>query len=315
MKITIAIVGPTASGKTAFATQLAEKVNGEIVCMDSTTVYRGFDIGSAKPTKAEQARIPHHLLDILDPNEPFSAYHFVQHADEIISSIHDRGKLPIIVGGTYFYLRALQFGMYQSPVIPAETIENLEKEYFEDDVLNTTKMHADLKKLDPEAALAIHPNDRYRLVRALSILRTTNERPSQLKIPARSPAQAERLWMKYALCQSRHQLNQAVVNRAERMLQDGLVAETKALLEKSPQARALQSVGYSEAVGFHLKRLTEKQLRNEIIEKTRQLAKRQITWLRSDPEIRYVDFRDLERVQLEIINLQAALGEEKSCAQ
>src|SRR4051812_1031586 len=124
----IAIVGPTASGKTGFAVELAEKIGGEIISMDSTAVYRGFDIGTAKPTREEQARVPHHLIDLLHPEEPFSAYHFVQHADEKISEIQSRQKVPIVVGGTYFYLRALQHGMYNATVVPAETIESIERE-------------------------------------------------------------------------------------------------------------------------------------------------------------------------------------------
>jgi tRNA dimethylallyltransferase len=303
----IAIVGPTASGKTGFAVELAQKINGQIICMDSTTVYRGFDIGTSKPTAADRSKVPHHLVDILEPNEPFSAYHFVQFADEIIDKIHAEGRIPIIVGGTYFYLRALQHGMYPTPVIPAEVIENLEKEFFEDETLNTSRMHGELKERDPKAADTIHPNDRYRLLRALATLRTTNEKPSELKPQARSETQRKRIWMKYALLLSRHTLNQNILRRAERMLHEGLVEETRSLKERFPQARPLQSIGYAETCLFLNKKLTEKQLRNEIIEKTRQLAKRQTTWLRSDPEVRYVDFRDLARVQLEVENLRSAL--------
>jgi tRNA dimethylallyltransferase len=306
----IAIVGPTASGKTGFAVELAQKINGQVICMDSATVYRGFDIGTSKPSAADRQKVTHHLVDILDPNEPFSAYHFVQYADEIIDKVHAEGRVPIIVGGTYFYLRALQHGMYPTPVIPAEVIENLEKEFFEDETLNTARMHEELKKKDPKSAEVIHPNDRYRLLRALAILRTTDEKPSELKPQVRSETQRKRIWMKYALLLSRHTLNQNILRRAERMLHDGLVEETKRLMERFPQARPLQSIGYAESCLFLNKKLTEKQLRNEIIEKTRQLAKRQTTWLRSDPEIRYVDFRDLSRVELEVGNLTFALGAE-----
>ena len=306
-QLCIAIVGPTASGKTTFAIEMAQRLSGEIVCMDSTTVYRSFDIGSAKPTPAEREKAPHHLLDVLDPGEPFSAYHFVQRADEIITEITERNKIPIIVGGTYFYLRALQNGMYPTPLIPAETIEAVEKDYFEDEKLNTVKMHAELKKNDPKAAETIHPNDRYRLVRAIAILRTSKDLPSELKPVPRTPEQESRLWLKYAMAVSRHTLNQAIVRRTEKIIQEGLVEETRGISEKYPNARALQSIGYLESSLFLKKQLTEKQLRNEIIEKTRQLAKRQTTWLRSDHEIRYVDFRDFDRVQLEVENLKSAL--------
>lgn len=306
-KLAIAVVGPTASGKTGFAVEIATKLGGEIVCMDSTTVYRGFDIGTSKPTALDREKVPHHLLDILAPTEPFSAYHFVQHADEIMTEIQNRGKIPVVVGGTYFYLRALQHGMYQTAVIPAETIEGIEREFFEDETLNTAKMHAELKSKDEASAATIHPNDRYRLLRALAILRTTGELPSQLKPSHQSEPQRERLWIKYAIAMSRHSLSNNIVRRTEKMILAGLVEETRKLKEAHPHARPLNSIGYAESMQFLDKKLTEKQLRNEIIEKTRQLAKRQITWLRSDPEVRYVDFRDVERVILEVNNLTFAL--------
>ncbi len=307
-ELAIAILGPTASGKTKLAVQLANRLNGEIVCMDSTTVYRGLDIGSSKPSSEELSQAPHHLVDIANPNEPFSAFHFVQLADKTVSEIISRGKLPIIVGGTYFYLRALQFGMFELPTIANEAVEALEKEFCEDDKVNTAKMHEELKKKDPKAAETIHPNDKYRLLRALAILRTTKELPSQLKPVPFSEEQKNRLWMKYAVTLSRHALNQAIVNRTEKMLTAGLVKETQALLDKYPDARCLNSIGYSEAKAFLKKQITEKQLRNEIIEKTRQLAKRQVTWLRSDPEVRFIDFRDHDRVCLEVDNLKFVLN-------
>jgi tRNA dimethylallyltransferase len=306
-RLCIAILGPTAAGKSAFAIDVAEKLGGEIVCMDSTTVYRGFNIGSSKPSPQDQEKCKHHLIDVSDPNEPFSAGHFVQLANDIIDDISSRNKLPIIAGGTYFYLKALQHGMYPTRVISADVIDQLEREFFDDETPNGSKLHKELKSIDPEAAAQIHPNDRYRLVRALALFRTTGELPSSLKAVPLSENQKDRLWVKYALILSRHALNQNVVKRTEDMLQNGLLEEARGLLEKYPRARALQSIGYSECVQFLQKKITEKQLRNEIIEKTRQLAKRQTTWLRSDSEIRFIDTRDLGRVQLEIENLSFAL--------
>lgn len=310
-QLCLAIVGPTASGKTGFAVEVAEAIGGEILCMDSTTIYKGFDIGSSKPTAKERERVPHHLLDILEPTEAFSAYHFVQQAEDIIREVQSRGKTPIVVGGTYFYLRALQHGMYPGQVIPAEVIESIEKEFFDDETLNTKRMHDALKAKDPASAQAIHPNDRYRLLRALAVVRTTGQLPSQLKPATLSEAQSKRIWMKYAMAVARNALGTAIQRRTERMLKEGLVEETRQLNEKYPGARALQSIGYSEAMQFLQKKLTEKQLPLEIIEKTRQLAKRQTTWLRSDAEIRYVDFRDVPRVKLEVENLTVALDLQK----
>jgi tRNA dimethylallyltransferase len=309
MKLCIAILGPTASGKSEFALELAKKLSSEIVCMDSATVYRGLDIGSSKPTLQAQKEVPHHLLDILDPEEGFSAFHFVEQADLAIQTLNEKNKIPLVVGGTYFYLRALQHGMYQIPFIPPENIDALEKEYFEDDVLNLSRMHSDLKKWDPASAEVIHPNDRYRLLRTLAIIKTTGELPSRLKPAPRTEAQSQRIWIKYALCVSRNTLNQNIVERTEKMIQEGLIEETRKIWEKNPKARALQNIGYQEAVQVLQRKLTEKQIRNEIIEKTRQLAKRQITWLRSDSEVRFIDKRDVDRVILEINNLAYALKE------
>jgi len=311
-KLAIAIVGPTASGKSGFALKLAQVLGGELVCMDSATVYRGFDIGSSKPTKEDQGHVPHHLLDILDPDENFSAFDFVQKAEAAILDIQKRGKIPIVVGGTYFYLRALQKGMYPQANIPAEVLEQIDTEFFEDEAVNTTKMHAALAEKDPESAKQIHPNDRYRLQRALAIIRTTNTLPSQLKPAHLSDEQAKRVWMKYAMAISRHTLSANIVRRTDEMIRDGLTAETKALREKYPSSRPLSSIGYAESCAFLDGKLNDKQLRNEIIEKTRQLSKRQITWLRSDSEIRYIDDRDLDRVLLEVSNLRFAMGEIKT---
>ncbi len=307
--LALALVGPTASGKTKLAIEIAKAIGGEIVCMDSTTVYKKFDIGSSKPTKEEQAEIPHHLIDILEPEENFSAGHFVDRAQKAIDGIVSRGKTPIVTGGTYFYLRALQYGMYPTPVIPTETIDAIEAEYFnEEDGTDTLKMHEELKKKDPPSAEKIHPNDKYRLLRALAVLRTTGELPSKLKPVPTSEDHASRLWLKYSVAISRHTLNQSIVLRTDQMLLGGLKQEVQAIREKWPKARALESVGYAETCKFLDKKIDEKGLRNEIIEKTRQLAKRQVTWVRSDAELRFIDSRDVARVQKEVDNLRHVLA-------
>ncbi len=303
----LALLGPTASGKSEFALELAERLNGEIVCLDSTTIYKGFDIGSAKPTKEQQERVPHHLLDILEPNEDFSAGQFVDRALTVIEDIAKRGKIPFVVGGTYFYLRALQHGMYPIPLIPEEVVESVEKQYAVEDSFDTAKMHEDLQKADPKAAATIHPNDKYRVVRALSIIRHTGKKPSEMEPAHKTATQAGQLWLKYSMAISRHALGAQIVTRTDAMIRSGLVEETKKLLEKYPASRALQSVGYAEACLFIGQKITEKQLRNEVIEKTRQLAKRQLTWIRSDPEVRFVDSRDGDRVAKEVENLTFVL--------
>lgn len=307
MNLTLAILGPTASGKTEFAIGLAERLNGEIVCLDSTTVYRELEIGTSKPTAVERGRVPHHLLDLLSPDEPFSAYHFVEEAERVIEDIQVRGKIPLVVGGSYFYLRALQHGMYPDTLVPPQVIESIEAEFADDDRLDSQKLHGALLEVDPVAAERIHPNDRYRLVRALGIWRSTGKRSSELKPERLGPNQATRIWLKYAMVRSRRELNNAIVQRTEAMIASRLVDEVKALTAKYPKGRALECIGYKEVTRFLNREITDKQLRSEIIENTRRLAKRQITWLRSDPEIHFIDSRDTDRVVLEVENLRFAL--------
>ncbi|MCB0417409.1 MAG: tRNA (adenosine(37)-N6)-dimethylallyltransferase MiaA [Bdellovibrionales bacterium] len=311
MKLCLAILGPTASGKSELALELAQALGGEIVCLDSVTVYRHFEIGAAKPAAVDRKQVPHHLLDIMDPNDEFSAFDFVKRADATLSEIHNKGKVPIIVGGTYFYLRALQNGMYPGDKVPPEIVESVENSYVDGEDWLTEKMHADLKAVDPQAAEKIHPKDRYRLVRALSLWKHLGTPPSKLQPELISAAQKDRLWMKYAIALPRHRLVDRVAARTFKMVEGGLLEETQKLLDQFPKARALSSVGYAEAVA-HLKSGSndKKALCNAIIEKTRQLAKRQITWIRSDPEIRFVAPGDIGRIRLEFNNLKYVLDEE-----
>ena len=303
----IAILGPTASGKSAFAIELATRLKGEIVCLDSSTVYRGLNIGTSKPSKSDREKVPHHLVDILNPDENFSVYHFVEQADKTITEIVSRGKVPIVVGGTYFYLRALQHGMYPNVFVSTVELESIENEYTLDETIDSQRMHSDVKSQDPASAEKIHPNDRYRLVRALAVIKHHKQRPSELKPEKISEGQSLRVWMKYAMAVSRRTLTNNITRRTEAMILSGLVDEARALLNQFPKTRSLSCIGYNEAARFLSNEITDKQLRNEIIEKTRQLAKRQITWLRSDPEIRYVDSRDGDRINLEFENLKYAL--------
>ncbi|MEZ4750562.1 MAG: isopentenyl transferase family protein [Bdellovibrionota bacterium] len=152
MNICLAILGPTASGKSELALEIAESIGGEIVCLDSVTVYRHFELGAAKPSAEDRKRIAHHLLDIMDPEDEFSAFDFVKQADAALSAIHAKGKIPIVVGGTYFYLRALQNGMYPGDKVPPEIVDAVENAYLDGEEWLTDKMHADLKAVDPQAA-------------------------------------------------------------------------------------------------------------------------------------------------------------------
>ncbi len=298
----IAIIGPTASGKSKLAMDLAINLKGEILCLDSTSIYKGFDIGSDKPSSEDQKKVPHHLIDILDPKDTFSAHHFVEQALAKIQEIIDRKKTPMIVGGSYFYLRALQHGMYSGVEVPSSMVESIEEEFIEKD------LYAAVIEADPALQGKIHPNDRYRLIRALSIFRATGKKPSELKPDRISDVQKNLLWTKYAIAISRHELTQQIMNRTDGMLRKGWVEEAKGLYQKFPDSRAFDTIGYAQLKKFMKGEINEQTMRNEIIDKTRGLAKRQITWLRSDPEVRYVDHRDTERILFELNNLKVAMG-------
>jgi len=303
----LALLGPSASGKTALSLELADKLNAEIIALDSTTPFKEFNIGTSKPDLLSRKKIPHHLIDILSPSDPFTAFDFVKKADEAISDIFARRKLPMIVGGTYFYLKGLQHGMYAIPPVDPSIVEGLEKE-FEDLEQPLQAMHQALQAADPVSAQSIHPHDRYRMIRALAIFRATGKKASELNLAHPTNKQDRRLWVKYALLRSRHDLTHLITQRTDLMLAQGLIEEVKNLRDKYPTAKALSSIGYAECVKYLNHEIDQKQLRNEIIEKTRQLAKRQMTWLRSDPEIRFIDSRDKERMILEVSNLRYALS-------
>jgi tRNA dimethylallyltransferase len=304
-RIILAILGPTASGKTGFAIEVAQAIGGEILCVDSTTVYRNFDIGTSKPTQAQRNEVPHHLLDILSPNEPFNASDFVLKAKAQIEDISARGKVPLLVGGSYFYLRALQNGMYPTGGYDENILEEITEEFSNGEELDFTRLHGELERLDPTSAKSIHPNDQYRLVRAVATARA-GRTPSTLQ--AEGGLGPDWLWVKYAMALSRKWIWNGIATRTQQMLEAGLVEETRKLLESYPKAKLLGSIGYAETVRFLRKEINEGQLQKEITENTRKLLKRQTTWLRSDPELRFIDPRDGARVKLEVSNLQSVLG-------
>lgn len=305
--IVLSLLGPTASGKSDFAVRLAERLDGEILNLDSTSVYRHFDVGSSKPEKALLERVPHHLVDALEPSETFSAARFVDLALEAAQSVLARKRTPIFVGGTYFYLRALQHGMYPVPEVADEFMEKLEAEFPEDAPDASVALHAAVAAVDPATAELRHRNDRYRLLRALAIYRVGGKPASQLS-PEKPAATKDWLWLKYGMAVPRPRLHQRITARTDNMIAKGLVDETRRIRERWPDAPALKSIGYAEALRVLDGTLDRKQLATEIVEKTRQLAKRQMTWLRSDAEVRFVDDRDEERIVTEWTALGAAMG-------
>jgi len=279
----IAVVGPTASGKSALALQLALERGGEIVSCDSLQVYRGLDIGSAKPSRAEQAIIPHHLIDIVDPDQPFSAADYARLAREALAGIRERRRLAVVVGGTGLYLRALLQGMFEGPSRDEALRRRLEG-------LATRRgeaaLHRLLARVDPTAAQRITPGDRVRVIRALEVFRLTG-RPLSAHF-GRPTAGLTGFSVKVVgLAPDRGRLRLAVERRTEEMWERGLLAEVRGLQASGygTDLRPLKAIGYRQAVAVTEGRLSEAAARHDMVTETMRYAKRQMTWFRHQAEV------------------------------
>ena len=284
----VAVAGPTGSGKSALALSLASALGGEIVNYDSVQVYRGLDIGSAKTPPAERLGVPHHLIDILEPHEELTAGAYARLARPLLTEIASRGKLPVLVGGTGFYLRALLAGLSPAPERDAALRDRLSTLAER----RPAALHRLLRRLDPEAARRIHPNDCQKLIRAVELARAQ-------RLP-RDPLTGFRI-VKIGLNPDRQLLYQRINQRTEQMFASGLLEETEALLQTglSPNAKPLQTLGYKQAVQVLARTLPLEHAIAECQTKTRQYAKRQLTWFRSEPDITWLQgFGDEPHLQL-----------------
>ena len=280
----ILIVGPTAVGKTEIAIQLAERLNGEIVSADSRLFYRGMDIGTAKPTSEEQARVPHHLIDIANPDEVLSLAVFQQKAHELIADIHTRNKLPFLVGGTGQYARAVTQGWTPPEVEPDERLRD-ELGRMKDEK-GISWLHDKLKSLDPEAAEKIDARNFRRTIRALEVIMTTGKKFSEQRGQSDSPYHLVTI----GLTRPREELYQRVDARIEMMFANGFIDEVKFLLEKgySPSLPTMSAIGYRECVSVIKGELTEEQAKVQIRRATRVYVRRQANWFKeSDPNIHW----------------------------
>ena len=280
----ILIVGPTAVGKTEFAIQLAERLNSEIVSADSRLFYRGMDIGTAKPTREEQGRVPHHLIDIANPDEILSLAVFQQKAREAIADIHTRNKMPFLVGGTGQYIRAVTEGWNPPEVEPDERLRSeLEKLKDENDIY---WLHERLKGLDPLAAEKIDPRNYRRTIRALEVIMTTGRRFSEQRGQSESPYHL----ITVGLTRPRAELYERVDQRIDAMFANGFLEEVKSLLAKgySPSLPTMSAIGYRECVRVINGELNEEQAKAEIKRATRIFVRRQANWFKeSDPNIKW----------------------------
>lgn len=280
----ILIVGPTAVGKTELAIQLAETLNGEIVSADSRLFYRGMDIGTAKPSPAEMARAPHHLIDIVNPDETLSLAVFQQQAREIIADIHKRGKLPFLVGGTGQYVRAVTEGWNPPEVVPNESMRNILEKMREE--RGKEWLYEALNSLDPEAAEKIDARNYRRTIRALEVIFTTGRKFSAQRGQGDAPYHLVTI----GLMRPRMELYQRVDERIETMFAAGLLDEVKGLLDKgySPSLPSMSAIGYRECVGVIKGELTAEQAKAEMKRITRVFVRRQANWFKeSDPRIHW----------------------------
>jgi tRNA dimethylallyltransferase len=285
----LVLTGPTGSGKSAWAMRLAAQLPIEIISVDSAQVYRGMDIGTAKPGAADRARVPHHLLDIRDPAERYSAGDFVADASAALQAIHARGRLPVLVGGTLLYLRALLRGMAALP--PAEPAVRAQLD-LEARARGWPALHAELAGIDARAAERIHPNDPQRIQRALEVYRLTGRSISHFQAQTQPPLAGVQ-WLRYALIPgNRAQHAQHLARRFSQMLAAGLLAEVRALFERGDldaQLPAIRAVGYRQLWDYCAGACDLERATALAVTATAQLAKRQLTWLRSEPGFQALD--------------------------
>jgi tRNA dimethylallyltransferase len=278
------LTGPTASGKSALSFALAERLGAEILSLDSMAVYRGMDIGTAKPSHAERTRVPHHLVDLIEPNVEFSIADYVAAAHAAIEQIQERGRIALFVGGTPLYLKALLRGLFVGPVANWEFRRRM------DDFANEqgdSALHARLAEIDPNAAARRHANDRRRIIRALEVFEQTGTTLSSQQQQFDRARSAEQCRC-FVLDRPREELNARIDARVDAMFASGLVDETRLLLEKHGDLSrtAGQAVGYREVIE-HLRGERDLAATIELVKlRTRQFAKRQMTWFRSLSECR-----------------------------
>ena len=283
MPTAFALLGPTASGKSALALRLAGEHPIEIVSVDSAQVYRGMDIGTAKPGAAERARVPHHLIDLVDPHERYSAGQFRSDAISAVLDILGRKSIPLLVGGTMLYYRSLVAGL---DVLPAANQRIRDLIGTEAQQRGWPALHGELANIDPTAAARIMPNDAQRIQRALEVYRISGSTISELQRGTNEPLPFS--IRGYALVPERAELHSRIEQRFDAMLRGGLIDEVKKLRERyvlNADLPSMRAVGYRQAWSFLEGRIDEKALREQGIAATRQLAKRQVTWLRSLPNL------------------------------
>jgi tRNA dimethylallyltransferase len=282
----VVILGPTASGKTALSLALAKSFGGEIVNCDSVAMYRDFEIGTAKPTAAERALAPHHLFDCINPMDFITAGEYARQARQVIAEINTRGHLPIVVGGTGLYLRALLEGLFPGPQRSEELRERLRGRTAD---RGSQYLHRLLARLDPAAAGKIHANDVPKLIRAIEVCLASRQKMTDLWQQGREPLRGFQI-MRIGLNPDRAKLYEKINARAAEMFNAGLVEETESLIQKyGDSIRPLSSLGYKQAAQWLHHELTRDQAIAAAQQVHRNYAKRQMTWFRREPDVTWLE--------------------------
>lgn len=283
----ICVVGPTASGKTKLAVALAKAYDGEVVSCDSMQLYRHMDIGTAKPTKEEMDGVRHHMIDVAEPDEPFSVGKYVELADRCVQDILSRGKTVIVAGGTGLYAESLIAGRSFAPVASGEQRAALEQQLREE---GAQAMLERLRQIDPQTAARLHPADEKRIVRALEVYAQTGKTLSQHDADSRAqPPRYEALWLGLDY-EDRAVLYRRIDARVEQMLQLGLLGEVQELMQRgiSPRATAMQAIGYKEFFAVAQGECTLQEAVALVKQRSRNYAKRQLTWLRRNAQLQWL---------------------------
>jgi tRNA dimethylallyltransferase len=297
MKKVLTIIGPTAVGKTSLCIELGKNFPIEVISCDSRQIYKGMNIGTAKVTPEERKKVPHHLIDMKEPDENYSAYDFICDCKRKVKEIRKRKHIPIICGGTIFYIRSLIEGMFEEPEISKKVRKEVRGEMKRK---GPKKMHKELEKIDPESANRIHPNDKQRLGRAIEVYRASGitltefwKRDNKNKIPLEV----------FSLLIDKKELRDRIEKRVEKMFEEGFVEEVESLLEKgySPSLYSFTSIGYEQVSKYILDRNNGdlKKTKEEVIKETKKYADRQFTFIKSLPEVKI--FKNKEKLKAEII--------------
>jgi len=283
MKKVVVLLGPTGVGKTGVSILLAQELNTEIISADSMQIYRGMDIGTAKPSKKELSFVKHHMIDIIGPAESYSAGQYIDAVTKIMEGLHKKGRIPIVVGGTGLYIKAMTRGLFSGP----SADQDLRDELLLLEENSQGSLYEYLARLDPETAGDVQENDIRRIIRALEVCLKSREKISLLRKRLTSPLPYE--FIKIGLTRERRELYRIIDERVEKMIGAGFMEEVKTILEKCPDRTAMQAIGYKELT-MHLNNEIDKDEAVRLIRRnTRRYAKRQFTWFKKEEDITWVD--------------------------